>query len=235
MAGKKRQPPAHKQAGEFWNSSDWGKMQAMAHWRGVAQWDDDTWLKNGERHVAMFRRMADRHGAPGMSERMLELGPGGGSNAVAFSRLFWEMVGADIGAETLKRCTREVQELTKGLKWTPMLIDTADPEALQGTGPFDFFLCTAVVQHMPSAEYVERMMTTVAGEMRSPDSRALVQFRTNQRKHSEGRPYRDNVARWMIFTREEFSALLDRAGWRQFEQVEEYVAGYFYCYLGPKP
>jgi hypothetical protein len=172
-------------------------------------------------------------------DRMLELGPGGGANVVEFFKIFKSIVVADISIPTLEECYKVAMDTIRGQErgFSTFLLDVDYPETLQGTGKFDFFLCTAVVQHMPTAEWAEDIFSIIAGEMR-PGAQAMVQFRTKRgagtRHKNPGQPYERNVARWLLFQPEDFFALLDRAGWRLLDRTDDGRSGYMYTYLEVK-
>lgn len=228
------------QASEFWNSASMSRrVQDMAHWRGVGRRrSDKAWRGIGWHHLRLFHDFRSDHDVrDGPMESMLELGPGGGSNIVAFADLFEEITAVDISISTLEECARQIEVDHPGYPFSTFPIGIDDPEAMIGLGPFDFFLCTAVVQHMPTAAWAERAMRIAAGEMRSV-GQALVQFRTKtgaaKRHENHDQPYERNVARWLMFEPEDFIELLDRAGWHVLQCTGDGKSGYMYTYLEVK-
>lgn len=166
-------------AGRFWSqSSERPWIRDLSHWRGRGRWaDDQLWSAMGRHHLAMFqelRRLA-RHTTP--VRTMLEWGPGGGPNAVAFVHSVERFYGVDISPANLAECGRQLQS-TAAAKWNPILIDPATPASCleQISHPIDFFLSTAVFQHFPGKAYGIEVMRIAQRLLASPGL-ALIQIR----------------------------------------------------------
>lgn len=223
-----------EQAQDFWSNKT-GKQQDFAHWRGVGRWEKDhAWRAIGERHVLMLLDSLRKFGLDRPSKetsRMLEWGTGGGANVVAFLEHFREIVGVDISMPTLVECRKEAEKVRAGA-FRPYPITVGNPEAVQGTGPYDFFLTTAVIQHMPTRDWVRRCLSLVLGEMR-PGGVGVVQFRTHRRvgDRQVAERYNDNVARWCLYNVDEFLDVIKGVGWEVLRDLGDGGDGPGYHYL----
>src|SRR4051812_9474702 len=110
-------------AGDYWTASErrpW--IRDMSHWRGQGRWSDDAaWRSIGEQHVAVVRRMMRGAGVSTPVRRMLEWGPGGGGNAVAFAPWLQTFVGVDISRPNLMECGKQLN-LAGFEGWPPVHI-----------------------------------------------------------------------------------------------------------------
>lgn len=236
------------EAFRFW-SEDSDKRRDFSHICGSGRWSHgDTWIPWGWRHRDLFRKLRDRHHVRnGPMKSMLEWGPGGGANVVAFAdEGFERIVGADISALNLSECVSQCDKRCPGV-FEPRLLSPLDHPNTRinpvACGMFDFYLNVAVIQHMPSHESVRQCMSAAAGVMREA-GQALVQFRIPQRirrfrlrNYLKGRGrYAENIARWCLFDPEEFVKLCDETGWHVLQVVEDdtYSSGYMYVYLERK-
>lgn len=166
-------------AGRYWTASavrPW--IRDMSHWRGQGRWADDAaWRAIGPNHLATVRKMMRAAQFAGPVNRMLEWGPGGGANAVAFAELAGQMIGVDISRPNLDECARQLIALGYG-RFQPVHIPADHPENVlnEVTEPIDLFLCTAVFQHMPGQTYGARVLE-LAQQLLRPGGLALVQIR----------------------------------------------------------
>jgi SAM-dependent methyltransferase len=150
----------------------------MSHWRGQGRWADDAaWRSIGQAHLATVRTMMRAAQCTTPIDRMLEWGPGGGANAVAFAELAGQMIGVDISGPNLDECARQLIASGYGY-FQPVHIPADQPENVlnEVTEPIDLFLCTAVFQHMPSQAYGCRVLE-LAHQLLRPGGLALVQIR----------------------------------------------------------
>jgi hypothetical protein len=166
-------------AGDYWTASErrpW--IRDMSHWRGQGRWKDDAaWLSIGQQHVAMVRRMMRAAGTSTPVRRMLEWGPGGGANAVAFAPWLETFYGVDISRPNLQECGRQLK--ASGFDgFHPIHIPAANPTAVMdhGAHPVDLFLSTAVFQHFPSQAYGISVLN-LARKLLGRDGLALIQIR----------------------------------------------------------
>lgn len=227
-----------RQAAEYWRGND-ERATGMAHWRGSRRWAyrDAEWLGIGKKHLKMHLDLLRSFPPKTDMRRMLEWGPGGGSNVLAFANEFEDIMGVDISADTLTECRRQASKVSDPSRFSTLTIDVDHPEAVSGSGPFDFMLCTAVVQHMPSKDLVQRFLSAAAGEM-TLFGRALVQYREPrptmaERYTSESDRYADNPTHWCMFTEQEFRSMCNYAGWIVLERVGNPIgsSGYMFVYL----
>lgn len=241
---KRTEKPVELQAYEFWNRQEDRKLQELAHWRGRGRYrDEQRWLSIGEFHRAMWEALRAQHPREGRFRTLMEWGPGGGSNVVAFGNdLFQEVIGVDISLATLGECER-----TASLFGVPFMSvlnapDNIDEAMTLPRDVADAFLCTAVFQHMASRAAVEEVLRAASEHFVRPGGLALVQWRNGwrvreRRKTGKGADYFRNVARWVVFRDDEFLGLCDRAGWRVL-QVEGKEgggrSGYMYAFLENK-
>jgi len=201
----------------YWGGSiDDEDLRDLSHWAGEGRWDQlDRWKRIGRTHVEMFHTLCTVAGVPAPTGRMVEWGPGGGANAVRFAEAFDTVVGVDISQSNLDECARQLVAADyKGFQ--PVLIPAADPESVlrHVTEPIDFFLCTAVYQHFPGAEYGQRV-TRVAAAMLAPGGLALIQTRyptDDPATASKRADYQENVLQFTAYRVEEFWALARRCG-----------------------
>ncbi|HEY8746508.1 MAG TPA: class I SAM-dependent methyltransferase [Tepidisphaeraceae bacterium] len=164
-------------AGHYWRQSAVRPWVAdMSHWRG--RWSDDAaWSGIGAAHVTMFRQLCALAARQTPVTSMLEWGPGGGANALAFAPLVKRMYGIDISPPNLGECGRQLA--SNGFNdWNPIEIDANVPEdALQKLdSPVDFLLCTAVIQHFPSQDYGRRVLK-IFNRALANEGLALIQTR----------------------------------------------------------
>ena len=212
----------------FWSGGT-SKQRDFAHWRGVGRWNEKAWLSVGKGNLQAFWNFRHKHDNGGCLQRMLEWGPGGGCNVSAFGSQFANIHGVDLSSGTLETChfeaaKRRATDLDVPFHFIGQHIDPNNPEAVAGQGPFDFMLCTAVVQHMPSHAWVGRFLKVTSGEMRK-GGQAMVEFKTTSlvadwrlKNSSEGEgEYATNVARWCLFHPAKFVALCEASGWRVLE------------------
>lgn len=203
-------------ARDYWTASAADPLaRDLSHWAGEGRWNEDAWRAVGRRHLAMYRRArALRPDAPA-PDRMVEWGPGGGANAVAFAEEFPRFVGVDISEPNLTECARRFAAEGRSGFEPVLLADAGAPEAAIGAigGPVQFFLCTAVIQHMPSKEYGLRVVR-IAREVLEPGALALLQIRYDdgsERFAPKRRDYRRNAVFFTSYRIEEF--------WRELETI----------------
>jgi hypothetical protein len=208
---------SRSEALEFW-TSDTKFRRGCAHHRGVRQWEKDgAWKAVGNYNAMIYRRFMDEYSLEHKGGRMIEWGVGGGANARVFNGLFDTIVGIDLCPETLEKCTAQVfaTNIADEFQFIPVITDIHDPgKCIRGLGPFEFLLCTAVVQHMPSPDWVEEFLCVVGSEMQD-EGVAMIQYWHNcSNRRKAATRYVDNVARWCTVTQDEFAGICGRSGWR---------------------
>lgn len=211
-------------AGRYWSQSSavpW--IQDLSHWRGRGRWtDDQTWRSMGERHFGMFEDLCLRARQPRPIRAMLEWGPGGGANAVAFAREVKAFYGVDICPANLAECGRQLSS-AKFDGWHPVEIDAAHPAAcLEALAtPIDFFLSTAVFQHVPGKTYGVEVVR-IAHELLASPGIALIHIRYDDGSETL-RPkqgdYAKNAITFTSYRIEEFWQIAGDAGFEVLSVV----------------
>lgn len=191
-------------AHNLWNShKERHLIRDWAHWRGYGRWvDDGYWRGEGERIRNIFSILSTGLDAKGPRPgRMLEWGTGGGCNVTAFGELTKEIVGVDISAETLVQCRLEMQKMQPDVSFLPYPIALDCPEDTLTLGKFDFILCVAVTQHMPSHKWFWNVVD-IWRELLEEGGLLMVEFRTRPRAQVDNpapEVYDENVNRWTTF------------------------------------
>lgn len=209
------------EAHDFWNG-DTKKRNDQAHYLGCGRWDEGKWSRHGRYYFRLYKEFLKEfsHIDPGPSKRMLDWGCGGGANAVSFSKSFEHVTGVDISMESIRICGDACYEKVKRDFFRPFLIPVdfipKDIELLSSEDLYDFVLCTQVIQHMPSADYVGAVMSVWSSLCRK-GANAVVQFRThyNSRRiqRSSKISYTENVAHWVMLNPAVFEKMANEAGW----------------------
>jgi hypothetical protein len=205
------------EAGQYWRQSEgraW--VQDMSHWRGHGRWADQrAWASLGERHLEMFHKLCALTGRTGKMRSMLEWGPGGGANAVAFAPHVRRFYGVDISPANLAECGRQL-EVIGFADWRPIAIDAGRPEECLAAidEPVDFVLSTAVFQHFPGKGYGVRVLG-ILNQLLASDGIALIQIRYDDGSEvlrCKTSDYEKNVVTFTSYRIEEFSRLASEAG-----------------------
>ena len=126
----------------------------QSHWRGEGRWDDESWAAVGQTtrgRVGVLARLIrypfDR------ARSLLEWGPGGGSNLLAFSHDVERLVGVDISSKNLAESARVVNE-AGGAVFHGVHLTGSPADVIGMVGdPVDIIISTAVFQHFPSKAY----------------------------------------------------------------------------------
>jgi cyclopropane fatty-acyl-phospholipid synthase-like methyltransferase len=148
---------------------------------------------------------------------MLEWGPGGGCNAIHFTRHAQQIFGVDVSAANLRQCQAQLR--ANGFKdFTSIEIDAEKPDAVldKVDRPVDFFLCTAVFQHFPSQAYGRRVVE-IAHQMLADDGIALIQTRYDDGSETvkcKSDDYQRNVSTFTSYRVEEFWEIAVGAGFK---------------------
>jgi hypothetical protein len=102
-----------------------------------------------------------------------------------------------------------------------------------GLGPFDFYLSTAVFQHMPSHEHALKALGVASSIVRA-DGVALIQFRVPVQGHRQAfqSSYTKNLARWCSTRSIDFFRMCETTGWEPIDFIGEHSgSGYVFAYL----
>ena len=223
-------------AKSYWSQSAARPWVAdMSHWRGRGRWsDDEVWTAIGRDHVAMFRQLCLLANREAPVRTMLEWGPGGGANALAFSLHVQRIYGVDISAANLQECARQLAE-SRFRGFHAIEIEATQPERVLAAvnEPNDFALSTAVFQHFPGKEYGQRVLN-ILHRLLAPDGIALIQTRfddgseTLACKHSD---YAKNVVTFTSYRIEEFWDNCTQAGFEPLSLTLKPEPAYAYYFL----
>jgi cyclopropane fatty-acyl-phospholipid synthase-like methyltransferase len=195
----------------------------MSHWRGRGRWADDrAWSAMGERHLAMFRDLCVLARHPRPVRTMLEWGPGGGPNAVAFAPEVDTFYGVDISAANLAECGRQL-ESAGFTSFSPVEIDAARPTDVLDAVPtqVDFVLSTAVFQHFPGKAYGVEVLNVMHRLLDSPGV-ALIQIRYDDGSEDlrpKDRDYAKNAVTFTSYRIDEFWQIARDAGFEPLSVV----------------
>jgi cyclopropane fatty-acyl-phospholipid synthase-like methyltransferase len=108
---------------------------------------------------------------------LLEWGPGGGANLVAFAGTSQRLYGADISTKNLAECARVLAELDHSPEFRPILVGDDPTTVVKAIEePIDVFVSTAVFQHFPTREYGSEVLRAVTNVL-TPGALGCVQIR----------------------------------------------------------
>lgn len=202
----------------FWKDATAQQFKAYSHWQGDAGINSDAWSELGRQHLQIFQDY--RHHLHPITPAdqplpcIVEWGCGGGSNAIHFARHTHAFIGADVSQPTLDECDRAMR--TAGLNnLTKVLIDVANPErAANSIPPADLFLCTYVMELVPTPEYGKRVVA-IAHQILRPGGLAIIQIKYAT-THAKTQPrrwgYRHNAANMTTYPIDEFWLLTQAQG-----------------------
>ena len=211
-------PPSYEDVAFVWNDNPNDQYRRdQSHWRDQGRWDPDTWAAIGRSSLASIRSAASMLGRPVPAGPLLEWGPGGGSNLLAFAGTSSMLYGVDIAPSNLAEAGRVLAELDSPPPFVPIVVG-ADPTAVADeiAEPVDIFVSTAVFQHFPSREYGADVLRTVARAL-SPHAIGLIQIRYDNGSPRYAPKKADYKRQHITFTSyplEEFWDLLVVAGLR---------------------
>lgn len=198
----------------YWNETH-SLRQTEAHWLGAGHWNGEAWLKIGEDDLKRVVKYTKTKKEDWKSKTALEYGCGGGAKIRSLSRIFSRVIGVDISLPSLVECARQMKAY-RITNFMTEIIPAAHPEILidKYARCIDFILCTGVLYHLPSKEYVERVLRIFYGLLR-PGSYAVVQFRYDDgtvKYRTRTSNYTKNAIFMTSFTKGEFVELAKRCG-----------------------
>lgn len=226
------------QASRFWASLDQQTLREVSHWVGHGKCADlSAWAGVGRRNFERFERLHCLAGGPTIRS-VVEWGCGGGANAVEFSsRLDLDAYyGVDVWEATLVECERQLGLRGHESRFHPIFVPLDNPETVLGkvAEPVDLFICTAVYQFFPSAEYGARV-TRIAHQLLRPGGLALLQIKycqePSQDAASPTTSYASNPARFTLYRLEDFWRLTVNCGFKPLGLSLEPSAASAYYYL----
>lgn len=215
------QVPGHEDLTAVWESHpNEPYRRDMSHWRGHGRWADEAWAAIGistRDQVLGTARMLGRKAPRGP---MLEWGPGGGTNVVAFARMARRIYGVDISPTNLAECARVLAEIRRAPRFTPVLVgDDPTAVATQVDEPIEVFVSTAVFQHFPTREYGAAVLRTVASLL-APGAIGCVQIRYDDGAPKYVQKHDNYLSQHVTFTSyplDEFWDLLITSGLRPLQ------------------
>jgi len=168
-------------AREYWSASEHSDaIKELSHWRGVGRWNEESWLDVGRKSLDLYRQFARMINYEGPLRKVVEWGPGGGSNAVAFGSEVETYYGVDISKANLEECSGQMAGMGFAERFKPVHIANADkPEEVftEIAGKeCDLFLSTAVFQHFPGKAYAVKVLG-IAYHLLKPGGLAIIQTR----------------------------------------------------------
>lgn len=208
-----------RDAAQYWGESRaHTQRQELSHWRGVGRWSDELqWLAVGQEHRALIEAFCGAQGRPIAGATLLEWGPGGGTNVLAFLPDARRIYGVDISQSNLDECRRQCAG-EHSARFVAVLLDGAAPESIADTvtEPLDLVYSTAVFQHFPSKAYGERVLRVLAKRM-APGACAMIQIRYDDGRVkylSKSRGYRKHAVTFTSYAIPEFWRLLEQTGFK---------------------
>ena len=212
-----------------------------SHWRGHGDWSDDTWLGYGKLHLEMMEDAMKLAGREKPIRTALEWGSGGGANSSAFSAVVDKYVGIDISESNLEECVRQNNADGRD-NFVPIHVPAEWPEAAEqlvksaGIEPVDFFLSTAVYQHLPGRRYAARV-TDTAKKLLADDGLAIINIRywdLARQNRNWRRSYQDNAHEFNKYTVYEFQREMAVAGMEILEVRMRPITRHAYFVLRKK-
>lgn len=201
-----RQGKLRIDADRYWRGGDLSpSWSSNSHWAdGLAS---DDWKRVGSDHLAIFDRFARALGLPTTPDLVIEWGCGGGANAVVFAPRATKFVAADISAESVAECVRQVASVCA----TPtdgVVIDLSHPElaAAELDGMCDLFICVYVIELTPTSDDALKIVDAAERLLKVGGMAILqVKYRTRDRRtRGHRRDYDKNVANMTTFWIDEF-------------------------------
>jgi 2-polyprenyl-3-methyl-5-hydroxy-6-metoxy-1,4-benzoquinol methylase len=194
---KQTESKLKRDSANFWTRASDDNWQNQTHMASGSAFAQMEWEKVGRDHLALFQEMSQGLTTRG-TDKIVEWGVGGGSNAVAFAPLAKDFVGIDLTQEIVDEAGRQVAKLDLPTRFEPLVIpvDYSPLMVDNPVGGMDLFLCTYVLELVPSPAYGLDLMAT-AFRLLYPGGLAFVQIKYDTgawRTHSRGRRYRASVA-----------------------------------------
>jgi ubiquinone/menaquinone biosynthesis C-methylase UbiE len=192
-------------ADDFWTTADDVGWSASSHWRSGL--GDEAWLEVGRDHRALYEQFAKALDLSITDRVVIEWGCGGGANAVAFAPSAKKFIAADVSADSLAECKRQIEAACE----TPsesVPIDIANPEqAIAGREETcDVFVCVYVLELTAGPEEAIRILR-IAERVLVSGGLALIQVKyhtSDVETRGYKRNYRRNLSSMTTFAIDEF-------------------------------
>lgn len=224
-------------ASVFWQRPKEGDLKyekSLSHHIGARNWENDKFHAYGRKHVDLYKkalRFLDNNGMHDLST-VLEWGPGGGANALAFLEAFkCRYIGVDISQENLDETSKMVNSHDLD-NFDGFHIDIHAPEAIFDQVPansVDLFLCTAVFPHLPDKDYACRIIDIASKIIKDGGLCILHVLNVDEVKIEYG-DYNKDVHRNTVFTYEETIQSQADAGLTNLLCIRDSVASYSYYF-----
>jgi hypothetical protein len=211
-----------KDAGSYWSlSGREERIQDQSHWCGAMRWNSDRWYRHGDFHMDLILNYLQRfEGADYIrslpNRTALDWGCGGGAVVRPLCGRFSRVYGVEVSESSLAECAKQMSRF--GLSnFQGVFIPSHDPESALdriNRESVDFLISVNVFQHFPSKTYAGRVLR-VMGQLAKPGAFALLQVRYfdgSEKLRQKAEDYARNVIYMTSFTPEEFSPLLQEAG-----------------------
>jgi len=189
----------------YWSNRRDDGWKANSHWRGVLS--DAEWASVGSDHLAMFDTFTKALGVSSRPATVIEWGCGGGANAVLFARRCTHFIAADVSADSVDECVRQISAVCD-TPTTRLVIDVNDPQAatLGRESTCQVFLCFYVVELTAGPEEALRILDA-AQRLLIDGGMAMIQVKyhsTDTTTRGRGRDYRRNLANMTTFAIDDF-------------------------------
>lgn len=206
------------------NHRDEEYRRDQSHWLGHGRWKErDDWLRIGNSNRQQIERIFGfLDGDVGTKLKLgglniLEWGPGGGTNAVAFMDLAKHYYGIDISKKNLDECGRQLS--IEGFKnFHKLTVDRGPLSIVEHVKlPIDLIISTACFQHFPTKKYGEEVLEAFR-ELIAPEGLGYVQIRyddgTPKYKPKSLAAYKKKHITATSYQLHEFHELLENYGLR---------------------
>lgn len=167
-----------------WDSSNKNEQllrEDNSHWMGSKRFNENVWRNIGAKHLDYIKtylqfkdKLRDKFSRKKI--RLLEWGPGGGSNLVAFSPYCEAIAAVDISEQNLQETKTQLSSVNFRNFESVFLNDYPNNLEFSTDTQFDVFLCTAVFQHFPSKQYGVDVLKKVK-EYLAPGAICYIQIR----------------------------------------------------------
>jgi SAM-dependent methyltransferase len=169
---------------------DWEDLASFDPWRAILRdpgrerpWAMDEFLATGERDAERALAAAAGHGLPHRRLRALDFGCGLGRVTRALARRFNEVLGLDI-SPTMIRLARELD----GGRQVRFEVGAEQELRSLPEAAFDFVLSLLVLQHLRTAEEVERVVSALTQRLAPGGALVLqVPYRLPPRRRIQSR------------------------------------------------
>ena len=206
-----------KEASIFWNREKLGNSDTFAslsHWQNSRNWDENRFKAWGELNLQRYKQLITYMQSEKDSvKRVIEWGPGGGSNAVAFlSKLNCHYTAVDISIENLQETQRQCRNFEKNLN--TIHIDITNIEhvlRVLSISSFDLFLITSVIPHLPTREHFERIMK-IAYKLLKPNGFFIGSVIIGSKTRATKKSYFHSPNSSLIYTFQDFNFLMRKSG-----------------------